>query len=152
MQNLSFKPSEWVLSALPVLPDLEVLDVPGISLLDSSMLYRVLSRTPNLKELALGGEALPGDPVDTIPALSHLDRIVCHTSWLPYLIPRRPITTAEVLCDSRVRVQEVFKILQKGSVSLRDLTLTYEYWSHSAWSPNDLEPVARYLPELEVGT
>ncbi|KAG8912904.1 hypothetical protein FRC00_003520 [Tulasnella sp. 408] len=115
------------------------------------MLCGVLSKTPNLKEAVLEVKAAQEDPVNAIPALSHLERVVCHASWLRFLIPRRPITTAEVLCDPQVRVEELFEILHKGSVPLRDLILTYAIeWPHPTWSPDDLEPVARYLPELEI--
>ncbi|KAG9029272.1 hypothetical protein FS837_003600 [Tulasnella sp. UAMH 9824] len=154
MQDLSFDMGPLVPPVLLVLPNLEFLENPGIGRsyrAKPSILSGVLSKTPNLKDLALEGEAAQGDPVNTIPALDHLRPVVCHASWLGFLIPGRPIMTAEILCDSRVRVQGLFEILQKGSVPLRDLTLTYPIErGHPTWSPDDLEPVARYLPELEI--
>ncbi|KAG8952539.1 hypothetical protein FRC00_006742 [Tulasnella sp. 408] len=154
MRDLSLDASELVPPALPVLPDLEVLEFPAAihtSMISPSMLYGLLSKTPNLKETAVQVKATPGDPADTIPALSHLERVMCHGSWLHSLVPGRPITTAKVLCDSQVRVRELFETLHEGNVPLRDLALTYAAeWGHPTWSPDDLEPVARCLPELET--
>ncbi|KAG9025487.1 hypothetical protein FS837_004917 [Tulasnella sp. UAMH 9824] len=153
MQDLAIDANELVPPALPVLPNLELLEVPAyfrMDLIRPSALYGFLSKTPNLKELAVDIPAAPADP-DTIPVLTHLERIVCHASWLPVLIPGRPITTAKVLCDSQVRVRELFEVLHKGSAPLRDLTLTYAItWGPLRLSPDDLEPIARYLPELEI--
>ncbi|KAG8897285.1 hypothetical protein FRC00_004580 [Tulasnella sp. 408] len=126
MQDLSFDASELVTSALPVLPHLEFLEVPPdhrIFLIAPSTLYELLSKTPNLKQAAIGVEASRGDPGDAIPALAHMERVG----------------------------QGLFEILHKSSMPLRDLTLTYvPQWRQPSWSPDDLKLVARYLPELEI--
>ncbi|KAG9021531.1 hypothetical protein FS837_007188, partial [Tulasnella sp. UAMH 9824] len=154
MQDLSFDMGALVPTVLPVLPDLEFLEGPPIGRIDlisPSMLSGMLSKMPNLKEMALESEAAQGDPFDTIPALAHLERVVCHVTWLGFLVPGRPVTTAKVLCDSRVRGQELFEILHNGSVPLHDLTLTYPMERENpTWSPDCLEPAARHLPELEI--
>ncbi|KAG9021500.1 hypothetical protein FS837_007203 [Tulasnella sp. UAMH 9824] len=154
MQELSIEAIELVEPVSPTLPDLEFLEVLGDSLMDRirpGVLNGLLSKTPNLKEAVLDVKAAPGDPTDTRPALSRLERVMCHASWLPILVPRRPITTVNVLCDYQVRVQELFEILHEGSVPLRDLSLTYVSRSGpQTWSPDDLEPIGRYLPELET--
>ncbi|KAG9021218.1 hypothetical protein FS837_007472 [Tulasnella sp. UAMH 9824] len=154
MHDLSIEAIELVAPVAPVLPDLEFLEVRGDLLMDRirpGVFDSLLSKTPNLKEAVLDVKAAPGDLTDTRPALSRLERVVCRPCWLPILIPRRQITTVDVLCDYQVRVQELFEILHESSVPLRDLTLTYSAdVRRQTWSPDDLEPVARYLPELET--
>ncbi|KAG8901149.1 hypothetical protein FRC01_009912, partial [Tulasnella sp. 417] len=142
------------LSDLPVLPNLEFLEVPDsfhAHQISPSFISGLLSRVPNLKEVALELQAELEHPFDIFPELSHLQCIVCHSSWLRYLVPARPITTANVTCDPLVRVEEVSEILGQGSVPLRNLSLIYiRVGSNQAWSPDDLESVVRNAPELET--
>ncbi|KAG9023458.1 hypothetical protein FS837_005791, partial [Tulasnella sp. UAMH 9824] len=127
MQDLAIAGSELGLSGLPVVPALEFLEVRDhfdTPRMRQDAVLTLLWRTPNLKEVAL--KLKTTSPPGSFPALSGLQRIVCHASWLRYLLlPGRPITTAEVSFDSRVRVRELFDILHEQSVPLRDLTLNY---------------------------
>ncbi|KAG8901101.1 hypothetical protein FRC01_009924, partial [Tulasnella sp. 417] len=154
MQDLALDGSFLDLLDLPILPDLESLEIPDsfhVHQISPSLVSGLLSRVPNLKEVALELPAELQHPFNIFPELSHLQRIVCHSSWLRYLVPARPITTAEVICDPLVRVEEVSEILNEGSVPLRNLSLIYiEVGSHQAWSPDDLESVVRNAPELET--
>ncbi|KAG8900498.1 hypothetical protein FRC01_010118, partial [Tulasnella sp. 417] len=139
---------------LPVLPDLEFLGVPDTfraRQTSASLLSSLLSGAPNLKEAVLELKAAPEQPYSTLPELSHLQVFAGHSSWLQYLVPGRPIMTAKVICDPLVRVEEVSRILVKSSVPVRNLSLTYtSVWPERIWSPDDLEPIVRYLPELET--
>ncbi|KAG8909462.1 hypothetical protein FRC00_010057, partial [Tulasnella sp. 408] len=149
MQDLSFDSGALVPPFLPVLPDLEFLEGPDIIggyRASPSILSGMLSKMPNLKEVALEGTAAYGDPANTIPALAHLECVVYHVSWLGFFIPGRPVTTAKVLCDSQVRMRELLELLGKSSVPLRDLTLI----DPITWSPYNRDPFARYLRDLEI--
>ncbi|KAG9025486.1 hypothetical protein FS837_004916 [Tulasnella sp. UAMH 9824] len=137
-------PVDWISQLIG--PSMQDLSIEA-----NDLVYGLLSKTPNLKEVAIEVDAALDDPADAIPALPHLERAVCRASWLPVLLPGRPIATVKVLCTPQVRVQELFEVLHKGSVSLRDLTLTYtNEWPRPTWSPDDLEPLSRSLPELEI--
>ncbi|KAG8924766.1 hypothetical protein FRC00_004753 [Tulasnella sp. 408] len=149
MQDLLFDSGVLLPPLLPVLPDLECLEGPDITRpyhVSPNILSGVLFKMPNLKEVALEGKAADGDPVNTIPALAHLERVVCDVSWLGFLIPGRPVATAKVLCDSRVPMRELFEILGKSSVPLRDLTLIHPF----AWPPDKFDLFARHVRDLEI--
>lgn len=153
MQDLAVDGDVLNPTNLPNLPGLEFLEVSSGSRaarIGPSVLS-MLSKTPNLKEVALELKAPPGYPSNTFPTHSHLQRIMCHSSWLRYLIPGSSVTTAKVLCDSRLDLQEFSEILHEGNVPLRNLSLTYtSVWPQGAWSPDDLEQVVRCFPELEI--
>ncbi|KAG9035645.1 hypothetical protein FS837_001854 [Tulasnella sp. UAMH 9824] len=141
----------------PVVPDLEFLEVVAVTFgpryVSPSMLSGVLSKMPNLREAWFQLMLIPENPSITFPTLPHLQRVACHSFWLQFLIPGRPITTAEVLYDTQIPVEELCKTLQEGSVPLRNLSLIYTFdhgQPQGTWSPDDLEPIAHYLPELET--
>ncbi|KAG8945118.1 hypothetical protein FRC04_001184 [Tulasnella sp. 424] len=153
MQDLDFDGDFLEASKLPSLPELKFLEVKGSSRAPrvSQTALSVLSKTPNLKEAVLELKVAPEYPPNSLPALNNLQRIVCHSTWLRYLVPGRSITTAKVLCDSRIPGEEFSEMLCEGNVPLRNLSLTYaRVWPQGAWIPDDVEHVVRYFPELEI--
>ncbi|KAG8917958.1 hypothetical protein FRC01_002111, partial [Tulasnella sp. 417] len=154
LQDLTLDGSLWNPLDLPVLPDLEFLQIPSTfhaGEVSPSMLSGLLSGSPNLKEAVLHFPLGVQHPYSTFPDLPHLQHITCPFSWLRYLVPGRPITTAKVTCEGWVRLEKVSEILSEGSGSLRDLSLIYfSLWPEFEWSPDELEPVVRQFPELET--
>ncbi|KIO26868.1 hypothetical protein M407DRAFT_23926 [Tulasnella calospora MUT 4182] len=153
MQDLAFDRDVLGSSELPVLPDLEFLQVPATSRFGriGQSVPSLLSKAPNLKDVTLELEAPPWDPSSTFPTYSRLQHIVCNSSWLRYLIPGSSVTIAKVSCDSQIAMQELSEILHEGSVPLRNLRLTYSsVRAREPWSPDDLEYVVRCFPELEI--